>query len=34
MKCNSEHTRKDGNHNGFQRYRWLDCKKSFIWNCG
>lgn len=29
IKCNSEHLRKDGNHNGLQRYRCLDCKKSF-----
>ena len=29
IKCNSEHTQKDGNHNGFQRYKCLDCKKRF-----
>lgn len=29
IKCNSERVRKDGNHNGYQRYRCLDCKKSF-----
>ena len=29
IKCNSEHTRKDGYYKGFQRYRCLDCKKSF-----
>lgn len=29
IKCNSEHIRKDGNYKGFQRYRCLDCKKSF-----
>ena len=29
IKCNSERTRKDGNYKGFQRYRCLDCKKSF-----
>lgn len=31
IKCNSEHIRKDGNHNGFQRYRCLNCKKSFVY---
>jgi len=29
IKCNSERIRKDGNYKGFQRYRCLDCKKSF-----
>lgn len=30
IKCNSEHIQKDGNHNVFQRYKCLDCKKSLI----
>ena len=29
IKCNSEHIRKDGEYKGYQRYRCLDCKKSF-----
>lgn len=29
IKCNSERTRKDGNHNGLQRYVCLDCRKRF-----
>jgi len=29
IKCNSEHIQKDGNHNGLQRYKCLDCKKRF-----
>lgn len=27
--CNSNRVNKDGNHNGFQRYRCLDCNKRF-----
>ena len=27
--CNSNHVHKDGNHNGFQRYKCLDCNKKF-----
>ena len=27
--CNSSHVHKDGNHNGLQRYRCLDCNKKF-----
>ena len=29
IRCNSEHIQKDGNHNGFQRYKCMDCKKRF-----
>ena len=32
MKCiffNSDHVNKHGNHNGYQRYDCLDCKKRF-----
>ena len=29
INCNSEHTQKDGNHNGMQRYKCMDCKKKF-----
>lgn len=27
--CESSHVQKDGNHNGFQRYRCIDCGKRF-----
>ena len=27
--CGSERTTKDGNHNGMQRYRCMECKKRF-----
>lgn len=27
--CNSNHIHKDGNHNGYQRYKCLDCNKKF-----
>ncbi len=27
--CNSNHVHKDGNHNGLQRYKCLDCNKKF-----
>lgn len=27
--CNSDQVHKDGNHNGYQRYKCLDCKKKF-----
>ena len=27
--CKSSHVNKDGNHNGFQRYKCLDCNKRF-----
>ncbi len=27
--CNSNNVYKDGNHNGYQRYKCLDCKKRF-----
>lgn len=29
IKCGSEHTIKDSNHDGFQRYKCMDCKKRF-----
>lgn len=29
INCNSEHIQKDGNHNGMQRYKCMDCKKRF-----
>lgn len=29
IKCNSEQVQKDGNHNGYQRYKCLECKKRF-----
>ena len=29
IHCGSNHIRKDGNHNGFQRYRCMECKKKF-----
>ena len=31
IKCNSERVQKDGNSNGKQRYKCLDCKKRFDW---
>ena len=31
IKCNSDHTRKDGNQNGLQRYVCLECKKRFTY---
>lgn len=31
IKCNSERVQKDGNSNGKQRYKCLDCKKSFLY---
>ncbi len=27
--CGSDHTQKNGNHNGLQRYRCMDCNKRF-----
>jgi len=29
IRCNSEHVQKDGEHNGYQRYKCIDCKKRF-----
>ena len=29
IRCNSERVQKDGNHNGNQRYKCLECKKRF-----
>ena len=29
LYCGSEHTRKNGNHYGLQRYRCMDCNKRF-----
>ena len=29
IRCNSNRVQKDGNHNGYQRYKCLDCKKRF-----
>ena len=29
INCNSTHIQKDGNHNGYQRYKCLNCKKRF-----
>lgn len=29
INCNSERVQKDGNHNGYQRYKCLECKKRF-----
>jgi len=29
VRCNSQHIQKDGNHNGYQRYKCMDCKKRF-----
>ena len=29
IKCNSTHIQKDGNHNGYQRYKCMKCNKRF-----
>ena len=29
FNCNSTNVQKDGNHNGYQRYKCLNCKKRF-----
>lgn len=29
INCGSNHTQKNGNHNGMQRYRCMDCNKRF-----
>lgn len=29
VRCGSDHTIKDGNHDGYQRYKCMDCKKRF-----
>ena len=29
VNCNSTNVQKDGNHNGYQRYKCLNCKKRF-----
>ena len=29
INCNSTNVQKDGNHNGYQRYKCLNCKKRF-----